>query len=120
MIIVRYRSSSKAENPPQILESVMIEPKLLVEEVYDPAEIARCRAQDEQHRRNSAWLQSHWSTLLPQARGKFVAVAGQEALVADSAQEAWSWAAREHPEDRGAIVRYVPTRVGPRIYENRG
>lgn len=94
------------------------EPTFVIEEVTDPAEIARSQAQNERHRRNSDWLQAHWPDLLPQARGKFVAVAGQEAFIADTSQEAWALAQAAHPEDDGAISQYVPARLGPRIYAN--
>jgi hypothetical protein len=54
--------------------------------------------------------------LLPQARGKFVAVAAQEAHIAETPEEAWTWAKSAHPEDDGALVQYVRTGTGPRIY----
>src|SRR5271165_7088349 len=96
----------------------MKEPVFQIEEVNDPVEVARCKAQDERGRRNSDWLQAHWADLLPQARGKFVAVAEQEAFIARTAEEAWAWAARIHPDDNGALVRYVRIGKGPRIYAN--
>ncbi len=86
--------------------------------INDPVEVARCKAQDERGRRNSDWLQAHWADLLPQARGKFVAVAGQEAFIAGTPEEAWAWAARVHPEDNGALVRHVRVGQGPRLYGN--
>jgi hypothetical protein len=92
------------------------EPQLTMEEVSDPAEIARCRDQDERAKRNSRWLQAHWATLLPQARGKFVAVAGEEAFLADTAGDAWRMARIAHPEDDGVISQYVFPGKGPRIY----
>jgi hypothetical protein len=95
------------------------EPQLTVEEVTDPAEIARCRDQDERAKRNSDWLQAHWPALLPRARGRFVAVAGQEAFIADTAGEAWRMARAAHPEDTGAISQYVLGGKGPRIYACR-
>jgi hypothetical protein len=97
----------------------MSELKLLLEECNDPVEVTRAQAQMERHRRNSDWLAAHWPFLLPQARGKLVAVAGQEAFVADSIEQAWAWVDATHPEDSGAIVQYVPTGEGPRIYANR-
>jgi hypothetical protein len=54
-------------------------------------------------------LQAHWGDVLPQARGKFVAVANQEAFIAATPAEAWAWAEATHPEDNGAIVHYVRT-----------
>ena len=47
----------------------------VIEDVTNPDDIARFRAQDVRHRRNSACLQTHWAEVLPKARGKFVAVA---------------------------------------------
>jgi hypothetical protein len=91
----------------------------VIEEVSDPAEIQRSQAQDALHRRNSAWLQSHWGDVLPQARGKFVAVAGQEAFIAETPAQAWAWVEATHPEDNGAIVRYIRTQRGPRLYADR-
>lgn len=92
----------------------------MVEEVNDPVEASRFRAQHEQQRRNSDWLAAHWAELLPQAFGKFVAVAGQQAFVADTAEAALAEAQTAYPEDRGAFVRYVLPYRGPRFYANRG
>jgi len=94
----------------------MSEFSLQIEEVNDPAEVARCKAQDERARRNSEWLQSHWADLLPQARGKFVVIAGGEAFIADTPQDAWASAHAAHPEDDGALGQYVFLEAGPRIY----
>lgn len=91
-----------------------------IEEVGDPAETARARERDARARRNSDWLQSHWAELLPRARGKFLAVAGQEAFLADSPDEAWRLATVAHPEDDGVIEQYVRPERGPRLYANRG
>ena len=52
----------------------MTEPQFIIEEITDPAEIARHRVGAEQAMRNSDWLQAHWADVLPQARGKFLAV----------------------------------------------
>jgi hypothetical protein len=94
--------------------------KLTVEFGPPPADPAPILARMERSRRNSQWLQAHWSDLLPQAIGKYVAVAGQEAFIADSPEEAWAWAAQAHPEDDAASVRYVNPHKGPKIYANRG
>ncbi len=82
----------------------MREPVFQIEEINDPVEVARCKAQDERGRRNSDWLLAHWADLLPQARGRFVAVAGQEAFIADTHEEAWAMARKAHPEDDGALA----------------
>jgi hypothetical protein len=96
------------------------EPRCVVlTEVTDPQEVARSLAVHEQARRNRAWLESHWAELLPGARGKFLAVAGQEAFIADTPKEANALARAAHPEDQGMLTQYVPAAKGPRIYANR-
>jgi hypothetical protein len=84
------------------------------------AEAELIRARQERSRRNSQWLQTHWDQLLPRAFSKFVAVAGAEAFIADTPQQAWAWAQEKHPEDDTATVQYVDPRRGPKIYANRG
>jgi hypothetical protein len=97
----------------------MNESKISLEELNDPTYVARFNAQHEQAMRNSDWLEAHWADVLPQARGKFLAVAGQEAHIADTPEEAWAWAEATHPEDQGALVQYVFKEGGPRIYGHR-
>jgi hypothetical protein len=98
----------------------MSEPCLTIEEVTDPVQTARAREQHERARRNSYWLQAHWPDLLPRARGRHVAVAGQEAFIADTPEEAWAMAMAAHPDDTGALLQYVRPEQGPRIYAYRG
>jgi hypothetical protein len=95
------------------------EQQLTIEEINDPATVARCRQQNERAKRNSDWLQANWSVLLPQGRGRFLAVAGQEAFIADTPEEAWNKAHAAHPDDDGAISQYVFPEGGPRVYANR-
>jgi hypothetical protein len=97
----------------------MSEPELVIEAVDDPALTGPAREQLDRGRRNMDWLASHWAELLPQARGRFVVVAGQQAHVTDSVEAAWAWAKAHHPEDDGAIVQYVRPATGPRIYASR-
>jgi hypothetical protein len=97
----------------------MAEQRLVIEEVDDPAEIARFRAQEERARRNIEWLASHWPQLLPQARGRFVAVAGQEGFIGESVEDAVAKASATHPDDAGMIVQYVRPERGPRVYASR-
>lgn len=97
----------------------MLGDPLILEEITDPAEVARCRAQHERGRRNIEWLESHWGDVLPQALGKYLAVAGQEAFVTAVPEEAWAWVRANHPEDNGAFVQYVIPEKGPRIYAHR-
>lgn len=98
----------------------MTNPNLIFGTIDDPVLAAATCAQIERGERNSVWLAGHWAELLPQARGKFVVVAGQTAYIADTAADAWAWAKKVHPEDNGAIVQYVRTEQGPRIYANCG
>jgi hypothetical protein len=97
----------------------MSEPQFTIEEVTDPAGIARLREQFERGKRNSDWLQAHWADVLPQARDKFLALAGQEAFIADTPEEARALARAAHPEDDGMFSLYVPPLGGPRIYASR-
>jgi hypothetical protein len=98
----------------------MNNPQLVIEEVRDPGELARCRAQDERAKGNSDWLQAHWADVVPQARGKFLAVAGQEAFIGDTPEEAWRLARAAQPDDDGAFSQYVFPEGGPRVYGHRG
>lgn len=97
----------------------MSDSSFLIEEVDDPVEVARRRAQDERAKRNSDWLQSHLSDLLPRARDNFLVVAGEQAFIADTPEVAWSLAREAHTEDDGALGRYVFPREGPRMYSTR-
>lgn len=86
---------------------------LVLETNDDPAHAAAVRAHLERTQRNGDWLAGHWAELLPSAQGRCVAVAGQEAFVADTPEDAWRMA-------RAAILQYVPKTTAPRIYAIRG
>ena len=96
----------------------MNEPKVTIEEVTDPVEIARHELCQEKFRRNRDWLEKHWGNVLPQAQGRFLAVAGQEAFIADSLDEVLAMARAAHPDDEGLLAQYVFPPGGPRIYGN--
>jgi hypothetical protein len=95
-------------------------PKLTVEFGPPSADASKVLARMGRAQRNSEWLQAHWGDLLPQTLGKYVAVAGEEAFIADSPGQAWAWARQTHPEDDSATVQYVNPQQGPKIYANRG
>jgi hypothetical protein len=97
------------------VETVVDQARTNLEEVTDPGEIARTHAQHEQARRNSDWLYLHWTDVLPQAYGKFIAVAGQEAFIGETPRAAWEWARAKHPDDHGALVEYVMPPGGPQF-----
>jgi hypothetical protein len=93
--------------------------QIRIEEVNDPLEAERFREHRDRARRNWEWLEAHQQELLPQAFGKFLAVAGQQAFVAETLHDALAWVRANHPEDTGHIVEYVWPRNGPRIYSGR-
>jgi hypothetical protein len=97
----------------------MNENPITVELVEPSAVSAQARAQYERAKRNSDWLQAHWPDLLPQARGKHLAVAGQEAFLADTPDAARAMAKAAHPDDDGALSQYVFPNTWPRIYAYR-
>jgi hypothetical protein len=97
----------------------MTETTLTFEVVSDPAAKDRAARQMDQFRQYLAWLQEHWSEILPQVRGKYLAVAGREAFISADPLDAWSRARAAHPEDLGAFSQFVLAGQGPRIYANR-
>jgi hypothetical protein len=97
----------------------MSEPRYVIEEVTDSEHTARIRAQLERFSRNSDWLAANWADVLPQARGRHIAVACQQAFIADTPEQALALAKAAHPDDDGLLLRYVPAQLGPRIYAHR-
>jgi hypothetical protein len=91
--------------------------QLIVDEVPDPAERERNLWRHEQFMRNMTWLGNHWDDLLPQALGKFVAVANEHAFVADTSAEARALAEAAYPAQKDVVVvQYVRPEKGPRVY----
>jgi hypothetical protein len=90
------------------------EPQFLVGELTDPEEIARGRELMDQFNRHTDWVQAHWANIVPQARGRYLAVAGQEAFLADTPEEALAAARAAHPEDQGIYSQYIRTERGPK------
>lgn len=84
----------------------------------DPATRAENLARHQRAMRNGQYLSDHWADVLPQARGKYVAVANEQLFVADTAEEAWAWVRRTAPEG-GGLVEYVRKATGPVNYGNR-
>ena len=91
-------------------------PPIVMEEVTDPEELAKARAQRRRFDRNAAWLQAHASEVYPRYRGKCICIAGEELFVADTPEEAMALASAAHPEDDGSFVHYIPREKVARIY----
>ncbi len=87
---------------------------VVMEELTDPVELVRMRAQRERFQRNSAWLQAHISEVYSRYRGQCVCVAGEELFVAPTPEEVLARAA--HPEYDGRLLRYIPRERMARIY----
>ena len=89
-----------------------------MEEVTDPEELAKAKAQRARFDRNSAWLQAHAAEIYAHYRGKCMCIAGEELFVADTPEEALALATTAHPEDDGRFLRYIPREKLARIYAN--
>jgi len=94
--------------------------RITVESLSNAEGLTPFTEQLQRARLNRDWLEAHWSELLPSARGKFLAVAGQQAFVADTPEEAWNMAEAAFPNDDGAFVQFVRSLEGPRFYANQG
>jgi hypothetical protein len=92
---------------------------IVMEELTDPAELAKARAQDERFARNWAWFESHASEIYASHRGKCVCIAGEEIFVADTAEEVLASAIAAHPEDDGRFNRIIPREKVTRVYVGR-
>jgi len=90
-----------------------------MEEVTDPAELAKARAHWERVERNAAWLKAHAEEVYSQYRGKCICVAGQELFVADEPEAVVAQARAAHPDDDGFLFHYLPPDNQPRIYAYR-
>jgi hypothetical protein len=88
---------------------------IVMEEVTDPAELAKARAQDERFARNWAWFESHASEIYASHRGKCICIAGGEFFVADTPEEVLSAAVAAHPEDDGRFTRIIPREKVTRV-----
>ncbi len=91
---------------------------LVMEELTDPLELAKARAQRQRLDRNAAWLQAHATEVYARYRGKCICVAGEELFVADTPEDALALAAAAHPEDDGSFIHYIPREKLARISAN--
>ena len=88
---------------------------ITMEEVTDPAELAKARAQDKRFERNWAWFEAHAADIYALHRGKCVCVAGEELFVADAPEEVLAMAIAAHPEDDGRFTRIIPREKVARV-----
>jgi hypothetical protein len=93
---------------------------IVMTEVTDPALMAKVRAQHERADRNSAWLQAHVPEIYSKYRGRCICVAGEELFVANTVAEVMALAKAAHPEDDGAILRYILKEKREMIYAASG
>ena len=89
---------------------------IVMSEVTDPIELAKAQAQNERADRNSAWLQAHVPEIYSKYRGRYICVAGEELFVAETVAEVMALAKAAHPEDDGAILRYILKEKREMIY----
>jgi hypothetical protein len=87
-----------------------------MEEVTDPAELARAHAQDARFARNWAWFKAHAADIFATHRGKCICIAGEELFAADTAEEVLALAKAAHPEDNGRFTHYIRREKTDRIY----
>jgi hypothetical protein len=96
-------------------------PRGTVMRITDPDENARLWDAHSRFLRNVDWLFSHWPTVLPQGRGKYVAVAGEEPFIADTYAEARRLAEMAHPDEScGIFVHRIPATDRILIYALHG
>jgi hypothetical protein len=92
---------------------------IVMEEVTDPAELAKAFAQDARFEKNWAWFEAHAAEIYARHRGKAYCVAGQELFVADTPTEVLAMARAAHPDDDGRFTGYIPKERTYRIYAHR-
>ena len=95
-------------------------PSVVMEDVTDPLELARARAQDERFNRNWAWFEGHAAEWYARHRGKCLCISGQELFVGDTTEEVLALASAAHPEDDGRFARYIPRDKMARVYAHQG
>ena len=97
---------------------LMQRPTLIMEEMTDPGELAKARAQDERFRRNFAWFQAHAQKIFTSHRGQCICVAGEELFVADTPEEVLALSAAAHTADDGRFIHYILREKAARVYAN--
>ena len=91
---------------------------ITMEEVTDPEELAKARAQRQRFDRNFAWFKAHAAEIFARGRGQCICIAGEELFVADAPEEVMALAQAAHPEDDSSFMQYIPREKLARIYAN--
>ena len=92
---------------------------IVMEEVDDPAEIARAQLRRAMFDRNFEWLAQHAPEVYEEYRGMHIAIAGEEVFAADTSEEALALASTAHPEDQSRFAQYLPREKMARVYANQ-
>ena len=90
--------------------------QIVMEEVTDPEELAKARAQRARFDRNTAWLQTHAAEVYRRYRGQCICIAGEELFVAETPEAVLALAKAAHPDDDGFFLHYIPREKLARIY----
>lgn len=94
-------------------------PPIIMEEVTDPGELKKGRAQDAKFARNWAWFEEHAAEIYAAHRGKCICIAGEMLFVGDTPEEALAKAIAAHPDDDGRFTRLIPRERLPRVYADQ-
>jgi len=92
---------------------------IIMEEVTDPVELQKARAQDERFARNWAWFEAHAAEIYTAHRGKCICIAGEELFAAATPAEALAMAIAAHPDDDGRFTRLIPRERMARVYADQ-
>jgi len=87
---------------------VVPSPLTAIEEMTDPAELARAQVHRKQFDRNWAWLKQHATEINTRHRGKYVVVAAEQKFIGNTAEEVWAQVAEVGIEDKGSFAMRVP------------
>lgn len=70
--------------------TVLPSPMTAIEEMTDPAELARAQVYRNRFDLNWAWLKDHATEIYTRHRGKHVVVAGEQEFIGHTAEEVWA------------------------------
>ncbi|HEX4945649.1 MAG TPA: hypothetical protein VFZ34_03150 [Blastocatellia bacterium] len=89
--------------------------KVVMEEVTDPRELAKARAQRARFDRNWIWFKARAIEIYERFRGQCVVIAGEEPFAATTAKDAWALAVAAHPKDDGGFIISIPQEKEARV-----